>query len=502
MQKFVVRRRSTIKKNAEMQKELTEEQKSIFKEELAQGLIPIESEAKRFFRHLTNHPRTIFSAKFGEGKSYFLSHLRKCDCDEKDDFVFLTLFPLHYQVVPNGDIFKLIKYDLLIQMLLNDMVPTEYELPQDQINIFAIAERQFDVITTLITFAASLGMPTSAISQMVMGVRACKVFRQLEEISNKKSEEIKNECDPVKVESFLQETEKIASIEFDTISRIIVDCIEIYRQKNAGKKVALVLEDLDRLDPAHMFRILNVFSCHIDFAYRWRPYLSDTDIKGNKFGVDNIVVVLDYDNLKNTYCHLYGNAESFEGYISKFTSGDYFAYSLSGLRRQYIYNKLAMDFNMDVKFIERFITPEELSAKSLREIYNKTACVQSMKFQTKSTHIVKNATPNVCFLKFIKFFKILNITDTPRHKIMESFLKDSVTFLQYAAYYILEMEKAQLPYIVHFNIDDYSHNGYEIKSIDSKGIAEVKHYHYQNSAESYNNAKKAAEYILALVDQC
>ena len=62
--------------------------------------IPVDGIIRRFYEHLNNHDRTILSAKFGDGKSYFL---QKFMTDEKvkDDYVFLTLYPVNYQVEEN-----------------------------------------------------------------------------------------------------------------------------------------------------------------------------------------------------------------------------------------------------------------------------------------------------------------------------------------------------------------------------------------------------------------
>ena len=63
------------------------------------------------------------------------------------------------------------------------------------------------------------------------------------------------------------------------------------------KKVVLIVEDLDRIDPAHLFRILNIFSAHIDYCYK-NAVIPDRSIVGNKFGFDNIVLVCDFSNIK------------------------------------------------------------------------------------------------------------------------------------------------------------------------------------------------------------
>ena len=52
---------------------------------------------------------------------------------------------------------------------------------------------------------------------------------------------------------------------------------------------------MDRIDPGHLFRILNVLGAHID-----------TNKDENKFGFENIVVVLDYITTEHIFHHFYG----------------------------------------------------------------------------------------------------------------------------------------------------------------------------------------------------
>lgn len=52
-----------------------------------------------------------------------------------------------------------------------------------------------------------------------------------------------------------------------------------------------MIEDMDRLDPAHLFRIMNVFSAHMDYGYRSMQPI-DSSLVGNKFGVSNVVFVM------------------------------------------------------------------------------------------------------------------------------------------------------------------------------------------------------------------
>lgn len=83
----------------------------------------------------------------------------------------------------------------------------------------------------------------------------------------------------------------------------------------------MIIEDLDRLDPKHLFRILNVVSAHIDDS-------KQPDIVGNKFGFNNIVLVMDYDVTKHIFHHFYGEQACYEGYMSKFLSREPFRYSI------------------------------------------------------------------------------------------------------------------------------------------------------------------------------
>lgn len=127
--------------------------------------------------------------------------------------------------------------------------------------------------------------------------------------------------------------------EFDAVSQLICDIINEYKNNSQNKKVVLIIEDLDRIDPAHIFRILNVFSAHFD---RYNVSRLRTDLTGddNKFCLDKIISVCDIDNIRNIYHHVYGKDTDFVGYISKFSNSKAFRYSLQDDLKDYIINKL------------------------------------------------------------------------------------------------------------------------------------------------------------------
>lgn len=85
----------------------------------------------------------------------------------------------------------------------------------------------------------------------------------------------------------------------------------------------LIVEDLDRMDPAHLFRIMNVLSSQID-----NPYYEDCHNK-NKFGFDKIILVMDYDITKHLFHHFYGINANYDGYMNKFMSSTPFRFSIT-----------------------------------------------------------------------------------------------------------------------------------------------------------------------------
>lgn len=131
----------------------------------------------------------------------------------------------------------------------------------------------------------------------------------------------------------------------------------------------LIIEDLDRIDPGHLFRILNVLGAHIDVE-------DDT----NKFGFDNIVAVLDYYTTKHIFHHFYGEKADYSGYIAKFCCHNIFEYSLrKEARRQLcelLQNECGLDNNdirqyewyQDDKFIEHATIWKRIEEMSVRDI--------------------------------------------------------------------------------------------------------------------------------------
>lgn len=88
--------------------------------------------------------------------------------------------------------------------------------------------------------------------------------------------------------------------------------------KVGGKRNILIIDDLDRIDPNHIFRLLNIFSAHFDSR--------DSGDAHNKFGFDQVVMVCDVSNVENIFRAQYGIRSDFNGYIDKFYSKEVYRF--------------------------------------------------------------------------------------------------------------------------------------------------------------------------------
>ena len=121
----------------------------------------------------------------------------------------------------------------------------------------------------------------------------------------------------------------------------------------------LIVDDLDRLDPEHNFRILNILSVHQDFSK-----------EENKFGFSKIIIVCDLDNIRNIYEHKYGEKVDFKGYIEKFYSTSVFTFSNLEAVALYCQSDLTAELSKEAKMILGdylwfFVKQNELTVRSI-----------------------------------------------------------------------------------------------------------------------------------------
>ena len=305
-------------------------------------LIPIKNELKSFKDHLDINERTVFSAKFGDGKTYFLNEFKK---KYGDSYEFITIYPVNYQIADNKEVFEYIKRDILIQMVSKKMIEPSYEIPDSLIFQFFIMQNSDSFLGNLLKILPSLGVPEQTASLFLAGYHALNWSKKMAKKYKEYKDAIQSQDENQIIATFLESfSKRIGSpYEIDLITQIIIDNIQWFCKSN-NKKVILIIEDLDRMDPAHLFRILNIFSAHIDRVYQYQNSSTQkeedttySELLPNKFGFNNIITVFDYNKTKSIFQHFYGQEANYDGYINKFTSHQPFFYSIDEIAREYFY---------------------------------------------------------------------------------------------------------------------------------------------------------------------
>lgn len=326
-------------------------------------IIPVDSAIQEFSSHLECHPRTILSARYGDGKSYFIDAFMKSPAVKKK-YQVLKLYPVNYQVLDNRDIFDIIKYDVLLQLGLNDMLDPSIEISTWDAILFCMKSQGLNLLDSLFNIASCFDGTITVKAIGKIGKGMVGVIKNIQDALKDYKKGDSNFID-----SFISYIDETTIYDEDPITKIIQKNIESWRKKreNENKRIVLLFEDMDRIDPAHLFRILNVFSAHMDYSYKYAVEPGESLI-GNKFGVDNVVIVLDYNNLKSIFHHFYGERTCFEGYIHKFADKGQYNYSLQAESIKYFYQCLAKVTNLSEDIIKEILNVNKLIDRSLREL--------------------------------------------------------------------------------------------------------------------------------------
>lgn len=314
-------------------------------------LIPIENELKAFKEHLDINERTIFSAKFGDGKTFFLNEFKKEYSDEnkkkvdkREKYYFITLYPVNYSVAENQDIFEYIKRDILLQLAIDEKLnPVDFD---------AIATSIFtwENLKEVICFLISC-LPEGKILNKILEKGEIFIKRYKDKQTTFQ-----------KYESWFA-SQKGGLYEHDGYTELIIETLKYI--KSSGYKTVLIIEDLDRIDPAHLFRILNVLGAHID------EHIYKDSENTNKFGFDNIITVFDYNTTENIFHHFYGKDANYKGYINKFTSHQPFYYSIDEIAREYLYKVIfekCCIHKESIRHISKQIN-DKLDSLSVRDVH-------------------------------------------------------------------------------------------------------------------------------------
>jgi len=264
-------------------------------------LIPFEEASKGFKQHLEQKGNTkiLFSGAFGTGKTTFLKeYFNGNTCYE----VF-HLFPVNYSVASNEDIFRYIKAELLFLLLEKGV-----EFDQERFKKTATAP------AFLNEHALEILMPFTRLIPQI-GKNLHDVLLELIDLKSKFEtyhEELQSD-DKKKAKKFIEEIyEKEGSVFEDNFyTQLIRQLLEKINEE--GKQTVLIIDDLDRIDPEHIFRLLNVFAAQFD-QRDWHGS------PANKFGFDRVILVCHYENLKKIFQHKYGVDTDYSGYVDKYFS--------------------------------------------------------------------------------------------------------------------------------------------------------------------------------------
>ena len=106
----------------------------------------------QFDEHLKVNDRTILSARFGDGKSWFLDEFM---VSQRDDYEFIVLYPVNYQIAPNEAIMEYIKRDILFQLILKGHLKPGVSIPDPVLFQWYISQKSAQLFTDVMQFMES-----------------------------------------------------------------------------------------------------------------------------------------------------------------------------------------------------------------------------------------------------------------------------------------------------------------------------------------------------------
>lgn len=284
-------------------------------DESKDNLIPLNIPKDDFghFLKTERNKRIFFSGKFGTGKTFFLQKFFEEHAGEYDTY---HLFPIRYQISNNENIIELLKYDIFVELLKK--YPSAFKGAGkrgvgDWFKLASLFIKKGNVsVNKSLLSVIEAGEAVSAFSPDPFCQALGKLGRPLKELLeiDKAFQEFKEEHTQnhkEAVEKFLTTVNENKDISAtDYLSYLLCTKIAELKEKAGKNKSVLILDDFERIDPEHIFRILNIFSAHME---------GDED---NKFGFDHLIVVGDIQNLKSIFHHKYGAETEFAGYFDKF----------------------------------------------------------------------------------------------------------------------------------------------------------------------------------------
>lgn len=336
----------------------------------------------QFEEHLRVNDRTIFSAHFGDGKTWFLNKFIE---SRSDKYEFIVLYPVNYQIAPNEAVMEYIKRDILFQLIIKGKLKPGIKIPDSVLFQWYISQKSGSLFNDVLRVISSLSMIDSKWQAAVATLLTIS-----KEITDKIKgfgyfkREVENEDDFNKVAGVIEKLSCGAGniYELDMVSYLIIETLNKIKTEE-HKTTVLLIEDMDRVDPAHLFRILNVFSSHIDRTYQCSE-LTVRDEEGvdvpidtlkNKFGFDKVIMVLDNDATQHIFSHFYGEQANYLGYISKFIEHNVFYYSIAKYSTQllvrHLSNKCCLRIEQIVqkdKYEKWYVGQDDLTVRKIAQV--------------------------------------------------------------------------------------------------------------------------------------
>lgn len=420
--------------------------------------IDISEIVQDFRHHVVMNKNIILSGAFGSGKSYMLDEFkRKYSCE----FKIVTIFPINYTISGNADIVEYIKHDIIYQLVLQGYITehTDFSAVSDSIftteNLTKLTERLLEKIPGggLISEAIRIGIETSE----------------------------RHDCEKHAVADYLEGFNKVGSIyERDIYTEMIR--VGLDNGRRDGMQWMLIIEDLDRIDPHNIFRLLNVFGAHLDYSY-----ITGEEVKTNKFGFDKIVFVLDYRQTSEIYNRYFGleSENSWEGYISKFLSSQPFYFEgVAAAAKGVVLRSIAQDCRIDYKIIETLF-PHEYSIRTL----SKVTFEGFESFLRKEKVELSDGSAFAADCRFTRLLYYLHQLDGGINQLGKILEEKPVDYLEIVAPALLYHRKESSVFIDHCRLkqsddyedydvndnseEDYEHTYYHV-GVTSDGAIEIK----------------------------
>jgi hypothetical protein len=416
-----------------------------------------------FLQHLKEegNDRILFSGTFGSGKTTFLDDFAQ----NVDDFIFIKLIPVNYSIASNEEVFELIKYDLLIE-ILNDF-PGEVNLQSHEFPVSLIAQFFFLDKAKNIPFFGSLTAELVELINKDSGLEEIVAFGAISSKLNKSisglwrewkkfSSNIQHSSEENKLTQYIESQKStIEKYEGDSTVNLIRTLINRIK---SNKKSVLIIDDLDRLDPDHIFRLFNIFSSQYDIK-----------TNQNKFGFDKVIFVCDLDNIRNIYYHKYGSKVDFSGYIDKF------------------YSTIPFSFNLN-KFV----------SDTLRLILSQIPFSTVDKSITLSQYADKNSEFSVMLQSII-----LNLIDARRLNLRKLFQFPEIEVPMYTFPWGATRENPNYnyPILIMFN---FLYGFYGSWSVISDNLKQLANHFHTNSPENVRHKRTVSPYNIdkILISRC